>query len=275
MSIVRIAAERLLLLLFGLTRAAFLVQALAMGTSLLGVWMASRQAAPPWLEVALRSSLLIGATLAVAGILMVILASRQPAPRVDGDAASSWPWPGMLGLSLVALSAVACVGASNLVPLWREIATLLERIGFWAELQRSGPYSGIVLLPILMALFVPALETAGALFLSAVPLVMLVLLLTRSRRFPQIFAMMVVCQAALVLAGLLAAGVFSRLATEAMAAMAAAEDVEVHRVAERLQAGQGVLRSTAAALVAPMLGHLAWLPFVSSPRRMGAFFGAG
>lgn len=104
---------------------------------------------------------------------------------------------------------------------------------------------------------------------------MIVLLLTRSRLFVKIFAMLVVCQAGLVLAGVLAADAFSRLAAEAMAAMTADRDGEVQRVAEELRRAQSVLVSTATAFVTPMLGHLAWLPFLWSSRRVGAHFTAG
>jgi len=87
--------------------------------------------------------------------------------------------------------------------------------------------------------------------------------------------MMVACQAGLVLASLLAADAFSRVAAEAMAAMTAAEDVEVHQAAERLGHGASVLTSTAAAFVTPLLGYLAWLPALLLSRQVGAYFGAG
>jgi hypothetical protein len=200
---------------------------------------------------------------------------RLPAPRVGDDTQPSSAWPGLLGLTLAALPAVAYAAASELFPLWRELWQLLDDIGFWAGLRQSGAYSGIVILPILAALFVPILEAATAFFLIAAPPAMIALLLTRSHRFPKIYVMLSVCQAGLVLAGLLGADAFSRLAAEAIAVMSTAQDVEVHRAAEKLRRAQGVLERAAPAFVVPMLGHLAWLPFLLSSRRVGAFFTAG
>lgn len=126
MSFVRVTTERLLVLLFWLTRCAFLAQGLAMGTALLGASMASRQAAPPWLEIALRSSLLVGVTLFVAGVLLVVVARRPLPARVDGEAQPDWPWPGLLGACLAALPVLAYEDASGLFLLWRELVTLLD-----------------------------------------------------------------------------------------------------------------------------------------------------
>lgn len=274
MAFVRIVTERLLLFLFWIARAAFLAQGLAMCTALLAAPLAGRPDAPPWLEIALRSSLAVGATLFVTGVL-VLIARHRIQPRVGDDAAPTWPWPWMLGLSLAALPVAAYAGASEFFALCREILDLLDRIGFWKALQRSDPFSGIVLIPILVALFVPFLEASAAFFLIAVPLGLLVLLMTRSRLFPKLFVMMVACQAGLVLASRLAADAFSRVAAEAIGAMTRAEDAEVHRVAEELGRAASALTSTAEAFVTPLLGYLVWLPVLLLSRQVGAFFGAG
>jgi hypothetical protein len=89
--------------------------------------------------------------------------------------------------------------------LWGDVSTRLDDVGFWPALQRADPHGGIVILPILVALFVPSLETVTAFFLIAVPPAMLVLLVTRSPFFPKIFAMLSVCQVGLVLAGVIGA----------------------------------------------------------------------
>ncbi|HET9064065.1 MAG TPA: copper resistance protein CopC, partial [Candidatus Binatia bacterium] len=219
----------------------------------------------------------VGATLFAAGLLLSV-PRRVPAvvANAGGDGArSGWPWPSLLGLSLVVLPVVACARAAELVPLWREIAELLGRVGFWEEIASGSQFSGLVMLPILVALFVPSLETAAALLLIAPPPVLLVLLMTRSRRFPEIFAMLVVCQAGLVVSSLFAADAFSRVATEAITAMTAADDVEVHRAAEVLRGAQQTLATTASALVVPMLGYLAWLPLLLRTRSVDGFFTAG
>jgi hypothetical protein len=270
---VRIATERLLLALFWIARSAFLAQGLAMCTALLAAPRASRQGTWPWLEIAFRSSLLIGATLFATGVL-VYVARHHITPRMGDDAQPTWPWPWLLGLALAGLPALAFGASSELVALWREIGVLLDGIGFWEALTNPDPFGGIILLPIFAALFVPLLETAGVFFLSAVPLVLIVLLLTRSRLFPRIFSMLIVCQAGLVLASLLASDAFSRVASEVIAAMTTEQDAEMQRAAQKLGHATGVLGSTAAGFVAPMLGYLAWLPFLLLSRQVGSFFSA-
>jgi hypothetical protein len=84
-----------------------------------------------------------------------------------------------------------------------------------------------------------------------------------------------VCQAALVLCGWLAGDMFARLAEQAIAAMAAANDAEVLLVADELRRATGVLSSTASALVIPMLGMLAWLAFLRPSGAAAAFFTEG
>jgi hypothetical protein len=131
------------------------------------------------------------------------------------------------------------------------------------------------MLPILAALLVPTLEAATAFFLIAVPAAMIALLLARSRLFPRIFVMLSVCQAGLVLAGLIGADAFSRLAVEASAVMTAAADLEVQRGVDELRRAEAVLAGTAAAFVTPMIGYLAWASFLALSPRVGTFFTAG
>jgi methionine-rich copper-binding protein CopC len=264
MAFVRSATERLLLLVFRLAQVAFLTQGVAVGAGLLATSALRSQDTPPWLESAIRSSMLVGGVLFVAGLLLVS-AQRVPPSREEDDAGWTGARRALLGLSLVALSALAAIGASDLGPLWREITKLLEDTGFWREIGKPSQFSGVVMLPILVALFVPLLETTAACFLIVVPALLLILLLTRSRLLPAIFAMSVVCQAGLVLAGLLASDAFSQIATEAIAAMTTADDVEVHQAATLLREADDVLSKSAKAFVAPLVGFLVWLPLLLRP----------
>jgi hypothetical protein len=274
MPVVRIATEHLLLGLLFVARLAFLAQGLALANALLAAPWVGRPDAPPWLGSAVRACLWLGATFFATGVLL-FAARRLPPPRADEADEPGWPWPRLLGLALAALPALAFAGASELTPLWREILALLDRIEFWQEVERSGPWSGLLVFPVLVALFVPALEALAAFFLVAPPLGLLVLLATRSRLFPTLFAMTAVCQAGLVLASLIGADAFSRLAAEAIAAMRAAPDAEVHLAAEALRRAQGVLASVAASFVAPLLGYLVGAAAVWRARGSGAFFTAG
>jgi methionine-rich copper-binding protein CopC len=274
MQLVRAGLERLLLRLFGAARSIFLFQGVAFGCA----WLAARAAAPAdapaWLRDAMLSALLLSGTFFVAGILL-IAARGWRVPQASGDHEPAWPWPLLLGLSLLAFSGLAASAASGLSPLWSEIATQLDAIGFWDGLKRNDPFGGIVLLPILLALFVPALVTAAAFCQIVLPLALLPLLPTRSRLFPTLLAMGVVCQAALVLGGWLATDTFARLAEQAHTAMAAADDAEVMRVAEQLRRATAILSSTATALVLPLLGLLAWLAVLRPSGAAAAFFTEG
>ena len=160
MAVVGIVTEHLFLLLLWATRSAFLAQGLAMGTAFAAAATIGGDDAPAWLAIAARSSLLVGATLFGAGVLLVV-ARRLPEPVADANAPPSG-WPALLAISLVVLPALAYDAASELPPLWREVSARLESIGFWDGLRQPGPHAGIVLLPLLAGLLVPGLVAAAA-----------------------------------------------------------------------------------------------------------------
>ncbi len=130
------------------------------------------------------------------------------------------------------------------------------------------------MIPIFLALFVPLLLTAAAMFSVVFPLALFPLLTARSRLFPTLLVMGVICQVALVLTGWIAADAFARLATQALAAMAASGDAEVLRVGGELDWATGILTRTALALVAPTLGLLAWSVFLRPSGAAAAYFAA-
>jgi hypothetical protein len=255
------SVERLLLLFLWIARILFLLQALAVGAAAGAAFAGAGGAAPSWAQGAMTRGLLISAIFLVAGLLLVV-AGRWRAPSTGIRVEPTWPWPLVLGVSLLALPAAAAVAGSGLPSLWRRIAAQLSTIGFWDGVARPDPYGGIVLLPILLALMVPMLLTAATAFSIGFPLALLPLLSGRRRLFPTLLAMGVVCQVALVLTGWIAADVFARLASEALTAMAASGDAEVLRLGDELTWATGILTRTALALVAPTLGMLAWLMFL-------------
>ena len=277
MSLVRIAVERLLLLVFAIAQIGFLVQGLAMGSTLLAAPGLPADA-PAWFATALRACLAVGATLFGSGLLLAV-ARRLPPPSsraVLGASEEAQPiWALLLGITLLALPALAASGAAPLVSLWAEIGVALDQMGFWNELARAEAYAGLVVFPILVALFVPALETAAVFFLVAIPLVSIPLLFTRSRAFPRLLVMTVVCQVGLVLAGLLAAQAFSKVSTEAMAAMSDAGGADMQRAAEALGRARDVLTGCARAFVAPVVGYALWLPALLTSPGLRAYFADG
>jgi methionine-rich copper-binding protein CopC len=273
MAVFRIALERLLVLLFWIARSAFFAFVLATATTLLGAKALGGAEAPAWLEVVTRSCLWIGGTFGVTTVLLFVAPGLRAPEGNESEDPPPWIW--LLGLMLIALPALAWASLADFVALWREILVLLDDVGFWDAFAQGGQNSGLVMLPILAALFVPSLEAIAAFFLIAAPLGLLALLPTRSRQFPRLFTMLVVCQAGLVLASGIGADAFAKLAAELTAAMNTAEDVELGRAAGQLGHASGVLTATATAFVAPLLGHLVWLPVLLVSPRAAAFFCAG
>jgi methionine-rich copper-binding protein CopC len=273
MALVRIALERLLVLLFWIARSAFLAFVVATVSTLLAAGVLGGPEAPAWLAVLERSCLSIGGTFLLTTILLFVAPGLRAPAGDESEGAPPWIW--LLGLMLIALPALAWASLADFVALWREILVLLDDVGFWDAFARGGQNSGLVMLPIMAALFVPSLEAIAAFFLIGAPLVLLALLPTRSRQFPRLFTMLVVCQAGLVLASGIGADAFAKLAAELTAAIGTPEDVEVGRAAEQLSHASGVLTAAASAFVAPMLGHLVWLPVLLVSPRAAAFFRAG
>ena len=270
----RTAVERLLLLLLGIARILFLLQALAFGAAAAAAFAGAGSAAPPWLQGAMTRGLLISGTFLVAGLLLVA-ARRWRVPATGIRVEPTWPWPLVLRLSLLMLPVVAAVAGSGLPSLWRRIAAQLSSIGFWEAVARPDPYGGIVLLPIMLALMVPMLLTAATAFSIGFPLALLPLLSGRRRLFPTLLAMGVVCQAALVLTGWLAVDILARLAAKAVEAMASSGDAEVLRLGDELSWATGILTRTAPALVAPTLGLLAWMMFLRPSGPAATYFSEG
>ncbi len=271
MLFLRTGLERLLLLLFGIARIVFLLQALAFGAASGAGFAAAGGAAVPWLQEAIAKGLVISGTFLVAGLLLM-LARRWRVPPATVAVEPTWPWPLVLGMSLLVLPVVAAVAGSGLPSLWRRIAVQLSAIGFWDAVARPDPYGGIVLLPILIALMVPLLLTAATAFSIAFPLTLLPLLGGRRRLFPTLLAMGAICQVALVLTGWIAVDIFARLTTKALTAMATSGDAEVLRVGDELTWVSGILSRTALVLIAPTLGMLAWMMFLRPSGAAAGYF---
>ena len=260
MPVARIAAEQLLLFLFRTAGLAFLAAALATGGAFVAVLPLQGPDAPQWLGVLARASLAMAGTFLATGAL--VFAARPPSATAAGGGGGrpGRNAAGLLALSLVALPALSFARARELTALWREILVLLERVGFWNAFEGGGMNSGLVLLPVLAALVVPALEAAAAFFLIAVPPGLLALLATRSPLLPRTFAMLAACQAGLVLASLIGADAFSRLATDVIALMSADRDAGLMDAIETLRRAEVALASTARGFVAPAVGYVLWVP---------------
>ena len=308
MFIIRFLFEQLLRFIFVMARSAFIAQTLAMGLTVFITMPFLHQASSPtWLDSALSKAALIAVVSMVAGIALFVAGwkSWTPTPpdvldeiEVDlppdvltlVDLPSSTP-PGseehpepylspwvvpLLGFSLAVLPAIAYLRSAELFALWGDILNLMDRLNLKEELFRGGgQMSGLVFAPIFVLLYVPMLEAATAIFLIAIPLLLLVLFLTRSRSFPRALVMMTICQAGLVLASALAAAIFAQLATEGLPTVLASGEPEGRKVADLLIRMQQVVQSTATGFYVPLAAYCAWIPAMYTSRRIETFFTAG
>jgi methionine-rich copper-binding protein CopC len=263
--------ERFLLLLFSLAQRAFILQGLAAGCAWMAAYSLAPANPPAWLRSAMASALLLSATFFVAGLLLIAV-RRWRVPDATVRVEAAWPWPALLAACLLVFGILSGVAGSGLPSLWSLIADRLDAAGFWDEWARGGAGSGLVMLPIMASLVVPVLVTASALFAIAFPLGLLPLLAARSRHFPTLLAMGTVCQLALVAASWLSIDALSRLAHQALAAMATSGDAEVLGVASDLEDAIGTLLRTVTALAAPTVGLLAWLAYLRPTGPAAAYF---
>jgi hypothetical protein len=261
MSLLHAGVEGLLLTLLAAVRILCLLQGLALATASVAVLAAAPPESPPWLRAIGLTAAMASATFVFTGVLLV-MARRWPVAPMHQTAEPLWPWPAALGVSLVGVALLAALAASNLPSLWQMIGTQLEAIDFWSGVSRSDPYGGIVLLPIILALLVPALVSVAAVFAMAYPLALVLLMPARRPLFPTLLLMGALCQAGLVLSSWLSANMLARLAEQALVAMEASGDAEVLRVSADLRVARDVILSTATALAIPTLIILAWAAFL-------------
>ena len=269
MVILRLTVERLLLGVLTAARAAFLMQAVAFGCAWLAVASLTLPDMPEWVQRAAHHGLLVSAGFGAAGIAMGIV--RRWKPLAEQNDPGGQLWPVLLGVSLVAFAAYAANVALGLGPLAYEIAAQLDGIGF-DDAMAAGGLASAVLLPMMLALIVPALVMAAAVASIVFPLLLLPLVATRSRCFPGLLAMATIAQGALVLGGWLVASEFDALLGKAIATLPTRDAAEAMPVAQTLQQMADVLVSAARALLEPLLGMLGWLAFLASSRAQIAFF---
>lgn len=267
----RTGLEHLLLGFFVLARTAFVLQGGSFALACVTAIPFANQGAAAWLWDLLIATATLSATFFTAGLLLSAARHWHARSATRGNE-PAWPWAAALGFSLIAVSVLSAIAAAPLPPLWNEIAERVRGAGVWEDLTHPGPYSGLVAVPVLLALSVPALVTGAVAFSIAYPLALLALLPARRPLFPTLLTMGTVCQAALVLGGALSAYFLESFATEAIAMMNASSDAEVIRIAGDLRGATGVITTAAIALVAPLLVMAGWLAFLQPTGGAAAAF---
>src|SRR5262245_9049243 len=137
MRLLRVAVERLLLLIFGMARRAFLLQGVAAGCAWISALALVRANPPAWLRGAMTSTLLLSGAFLVAGLLLVAVRRwRVPGAQIRIEAAT--PWPALLVLSLLASTILAGVAGSGLPSLWTALADWLQAAALRDESASGG-----------------------------------------------------------------------------------------------------------------------------------------
>jgi hypothetical protein len=258
--------EALLAFVLRTMRTLLFVQGIALSTALLATPLIGGEGVFPWVATLWRAAVQVGLTLFGTGALMTIAERTVPLSASRGEEPATFR-PALFALGVLFLAALSYLRSEPLVALWGEIAEHLRRAGFWAEIERGGTGSGLVMLPIMVALLIPILETATAIFLVVLPPLTIVLVILRSTMLARLFAMLVACQLGLVAAGLLASGAFSSVSSEALAAMRESGDAGTLEVGNALTRADSVLAGTAWAFVLPAVGYLVWGAFLVRRQR--------
>jgi len=286
MSVARALAERLLLFGLLLSRIAFIALGIAVLTAAIATSGFATSSAPSYpvgpaaaslARLVIRWIEALGAAFLAAGTLLFLARSWIRIPRAPGAVSEtgSPAWLSLIAVSLLAQAVAATCFSTGLLELWKQVIPALEHAGVFQEVQKPGPYQGLVLLPVAVVLFVPLIEAAAALSLFVSPVLLLILFLSRSRLFPKGLVMTGIVQAALVGGSMLAALVFD-LVDERLVALGASEPgPEMRAILAGMRQIQAVIGPTARAYAWLLPASLIWIPFMMGSRRLALAFPNG
>ena len=175
-----------------------------------------------------------------------------------------------LAIVLVALPVWLLLILQPFLAEWNVVARLLAASGIWQGANAN--MSGVILVPLAGALTPPFFELAALFAFVVASAVLLVLLLSRSRRFPRIYIVCGVLLSALVIASVRGA------AAAMMAGDAVRQLIESASAEESAQLMDGLTRytsivgSTAPVLAWALCAYLAWVPAMIFSRRVWTTF---
>jgi hypothetical protein len=191
--------------------------------------------------------------------------SEAERPEVGG-------WLIALAIVLVALPVWLVLRLQPFLGEWGRVVDFLATFDMGEGANSSA--SGLVLLPLAGALTPPLLELAAMLAFVVASAALLMLLLSRSQRFPRIYLVCVVLLCALVIASVRGAAA-AMLAGEAVQQLIEGSSPRPGESAE-LREGLGrytsIVSSTAPVLVWTLCGYLIWVPAMIFSRRVRATF---
>ena len=277
MTALRVISERLLLLGLLVCRIVFLVFGLAVlgATFALGGFLKAENASPAilaaWGWIRATGGLFLGAA-----IVLFVVRDWIRVPRA-GEAQAKAPfWVALIAVCLAAQAGLAVVFSSGIRSLWQDAIPALDQAGVFRE-ARSGAQGSAILAPVLAVLFVPILETACAASLIAAPILLLVLLFTRSRAFPKSLVLTAIVQAALVAGVYVAMNAFLPMAQALLSLTAHVADipVEIQRALAGLRRIAALIGPTAQAFALLLIPIALWVPVMMFSRRAEGVFREG
>ena len=277
MTALRVIAERLLLLGLLVCRIVFLVFGLAVlgATFALAGFLKAENASPAILSAWswIRAT---GGLFLAAAVLLFVVRDWIRIPRA-GEAQAKAPfWVGLIAVFLAAQAGLAVVFSSGIRSLWQDAIPALDQAGVFREAQ-TGAQGSAILAPVLAVLFVPILETAALASLIAAPILLLVLLFTRSRAFPKALVLTALVQAALVAGAYVAMNAFLPMAQALLSLTAHVTDipVEIQRALAGLRRIAALIGPTARTFALLVIPIAVWVPVMMFSRRVEGVFREG
>jgi hypothetical protein len=267
---------------FGLLRLAATCSA-ASGIALLAAAGAVQAAGAGlgWARLVIGGSLSLAVVLLLAGGISLYLRRAPTTWLPDGPRSQQSRGSGFDGWLIVfpfVLIAVPVLMLGRLEPLasfWRDVFALADQVNFWQELQRNSSDSGYILIPVFVALAVPAIDAAAAAAIVAGSVLLIALLLVRSTRAPRALLLCVILQGALVVTSAVGAIIVQRLTPSIEPLVRSTPDpggVEQPRIIAALQRYSRVVQESTETLAFSWSAIVVWTPLLLLSARGRAAF---
>ncbi len=222
--------------------------------------------------VALRFAVVFVAAGLVAGHLTRSSRAILPNEReARGERASFGGWLFVLAATLLALPVAMFLELAPLRALWHEMVGFLRAHEVLEQAMSTPEMSALILMPVVAALAIPLVQLATAAAFAAGSALCLLLLLTRSFRFPRAYLICLVMQAGLVVTTLHGCELAEQVSAWALGTIRASGEAmytpEAVKIIGSLRHFDAVIHTTGDALLWTLGGYLLWVPLLlTSPR---------
>jgi hypothetical protein len=267
MRFARSVVERLVLALLRLAATCMTIAAPALIVPAAALWVMDAEMA----RLAGVASIQLAVVFAFAGGTALYLVRARTRWLPDGQHSSASAGSGLDGwmilfpLTLVGLPLLIFSQLQPLAAFWRDVLMLADQLDLWQGLQGDTGASGLVLMPVIAALAVPAVELIAAATQTIASVLLILLLLLRSSRVPRALLLCVLIQGGLVGSSLLGAMAVERLAPSVEQLIRETPDgagTEQTRALDELQRYRAVTRGASQALTAAWVLLAAWAPLL-------------